>query len=121
MSYKLIIAGGRGYQSRAVHLRRLDALFGHRTDLEVVSGGCSGADMVGEVWAHRRGLKVTRMPAEWSSYGNAAGPIRNRKMAEYADALFYFPGSRGTLNMVREAQARGLPVWAAEDDAIDKL
>ena len=121
MSYKLIIAGGRGYRLRPIHQRRLEALFGHRTDLEIVSGGCSGADMAGEVWAHKRGLKVTRMPADWDTHGPAAGPIRNRKMAEYSDALFYFPGSRGTLSMVREAQALGLPIFAAEDNSIDHL
>ena len=121
MTYKLIIAGGRGYRMRPIHQRRLEALFGHRSDLEIVSGGCTGADMAGEVWAHKRGLKVTRMSAEWDTYGPSAGPIRNRKMAEYADALFYFPGSRGTLSMVREAQAKGIPVWAAEDEGIDQL
>jgi len=45
-------------------------------------------------------------------YGNAAGPIRNKQMAEYADALVavWDGKSRGTKNMIDTAISMGLDV-----------
>lgn len=31
--------------------------------------------------------KIKEFPADWDTHGRAAGPIRNRQMAEYADQL----------------------------------
>lgn len=54
---------------------------------EVVSGVAHGVDKLGERWAQAHKIPVKQFPAQWNKYGNAAGPIRNREMAEYADAL----------------------------------
>lgn len=74
---------------------------------EVVSGNAIGADKLGEQWAQANDIEIRFMPAtpqEWTKYGKAAGPIRNRRMAEYADAAIILwdgisPGSR---NMIDE-------------------
>ena len=52
------------------------------------------------------------MDAEWIKYGRAAGPRRNKQMAEYADALLaYWDGkSRGTKNMIELAKDKGLKI-----------
>jgi hypothetical protein len=59
--------------------------------------------------------KVMQMPADWKTHGRAAGPIRNRAMAEYADALIaiYRKGklTPGTRNMISEARKRGLKIY----------
>lgn len=79
---------------------------------EVVSGCANGADKLGEKWAFENGLPIKRFPADWDRNGKAAGPIRNRKMAEYADALIaiWDDMSPGTRNMIHEARKRGLKV-----------
>ena len=51
--------------------------------------------------------------ADWETHGRAAGPIRNRKMAENASALIalWDGASRGTKNMIETAQKKGLLVY----------
>lgn len=80
---------------------------------EVVSGCCRGVDRLGERWARRHGIPIQRFPADWQKHGKAAGPIRNRSMADYADALIaiWDGESRGTANMIEEAEKRGLKVF----------
>ena len=78
----------------------------------IVSGGCSGADLLGERYAKENGYSIDRYPAEWQKYGRKAGIMRNAVMADNADALIaYWDGiSRGTKNMIDEARKKGLAV-----------
>lgn len=75
---------------------------------EVVSGTAIGADRLGEKWAIANGIPIKEIPADWNRYGNAAGPMRNKVMAEYADAAIVVwdgksPGSRNMVeNMIRK-------------------
>jgi hypothetical protein len=79
---------------------------------EVVSGGAAGVDRYGEIWASFHAVPLTIFPADWKTHGKAAGPIRNMKMAEYADALIavWDGKSRGTKNMIDLANQEGLRV-----------
>jgi len=78
--------------------------------IEVVSGCAPGADKVGERYADLVGLPIKRFPADWKRYRNAAGPIRNQQMAEYADACIALPGGIGTQDMLSKAVRHGLMV-----------
>lgn len=71
---------------------------------EVVSGTARGADQLGEAWALKQNIPIKKMPADWDRYKKAAGPIRNREMAKYADmAIVLWDGSsRGAKNMIDE-------------------
>lgn len=114
---KLIIAGGRDYILDG-QIEDFDRFMQSIVDqlgavTEVVSGGEKGADSVGMDWASRKGIPVRVFAPDWNSHGRAAGPIRNRQMAEYADALVCFPGGRGTASMIREAQKLGLMIFKA--------
>jgi hypothetical protein len=109
---KLIIAGGRDYDITGVEYAELDALHHRHNIEEVVSGACpTGADACGEEWAKRNSIPVKRFPAQWKTDGKAAGPIRNRRMAEYADAVVLFPGGRGTQSMCNEAKRAGITIF----------
>lgn len=105
---KLIIAGGRNYHLTAEDFNWLDSI----PDItEVVSGGCKGADAGGEAWATLRKIPIKRFNADWVKHGKAAGPLRNRQMAQYADAVILFPGGRGTESMYREAISAQLRIY----------
>lgn len=105
---KLIIAGGRNYKFTKEDIEALNDI--QYVD-EVVSGGAPGADGCGERWATARGIPVRRFLADWKRYGRGAGPIRNREMAQYADAVVLFPGGRGTESMYQEAARAGIKIF----------
>jgi len=104
---KCIIAGGRSYQLTTVDYAKLDGL----EITEVVSGGCTGADSCGEEWAKIKGIPVKRFKPDWDKHGRNAGPIRNGRMASYADAAALFPGGRGTESMLAEAKRAGIVIY----------
>lgn len=111
--FKVIIAGCRDLEDYELVKAYADFKLSKIEDeIEIVSGTASGADALGERYAEEKGYRVKRFPADWNKCGRRAGPLRNRQMAEYADALLaYWDGkSKGTENMIQEAQARGLKV-----------
>jgi len=108
---KLIIAGGRSYVFTEADLKALHVLHDDLCITEVVSGGAAGADRGGEYFAIGIKVPVKRFLADWDKHGKAAGPIRNREMAEYANALFLLPGGRGTASMLTEARRAGILVY----------
>lgn len=59
-----------------------------------------------------RRVAYLNYPADWEKHGRAAGPIRNEKMLIVGtpDMVLAFPGGRGTADMIRKAEAAGLPV-----------
>ena len=67
-----------------------------------LSGGCEGADLLGERYAELHGYPIERHDAKWQLYGRAAGPLRNQKMAELADLVicFWDGKSTGTKHMI---------------------
>lgn len=108
---KTIIAGSRGIDSYyvvdfAIH----DSGF---NITEIVSGCARGVDQTAEKWAWYNDIPVKKFPADWDKHGKAAGPMRNREMAAYADALvaIWDGESRGTKNMIHEARKAGLDVY----------
>jgi len=108
---KVIIAGKRDcydYQSL------IEAIGDSKFNIsEVVSGGASGADSLGERFAEENGIPLKRFPADWDKHGFSAGPIRNQAMSLYADALIalWDGQSKGTGNMVKLAKLRGLKIY----------
>ena len=104
---KLVIAGSRSGSLSPSDLQFLDAIHAQHGVHEVVSGGAPGIDAAGEAWAASRSIPVVRFPADWRKHGRAAGPIRNRIMAQYATAVAVFPGGAGTHSMRREARRAG--------------
>lgn len=117
---KTIIAGCRDIpQQQAWWLvSRAIAASGWKDEItEVIHGAASGVDSAAHeicdgIWP------VTAMPADWKTHGRAAGPIRNRAMAEIADALIavWDGKSRGTKNMIETARELGLRVFVFRID-----
>lgn len=80
-----------------------------KEELEIVTGGCRGVDLLGERWAKENNIPIKRFDAEWKKYGRQAGPIRNRAMAKYGDFLVavWDGDSPGTLNMILNMKSFG--------------
>ena len=110
---KLIIAGSRTFTDYKKLCEVCDEKLQDQNEIEIVSGAYyKGADKLGEQYAKERKYKLTKFPADWKRFGRAAGPKRNQKMANYADALiaFWDGESKGTKHMFDLAKCRGLEV-----------
>ena len=110
---KLIIAGTRTLPQKVIlyiHEWWIDN--NKPTITEVVEGGAAGVDYCGYLWAKFNGIPVKEFEAEWKKHGKAAGPIRNRAMAEYADELLLIwdGKSRGSKNMKEEMEKLNKPI-----------
>lgn len=113
--YRVIIAGGREFGNYELLRERCDFFLQNKLNegqVIIVSGHASGADALGERYAHEHGLQCDIYPADWKTHGRAAGPRRNAQMAAVADALiaFWDGQSRGTKNMIDTAKSKGLKV-----------
>lgn len=111
--FKVIIAGTRTFDNYEALKAYADYKLGQiKEDIEIVSGGATGADALGERYAKEKGYTIKLFPADWNRYGRIAGPLRNKQMADYADALIVFwdGSSRGTKNMLEIAREQGLKI-----------
>jgi hypothetical protein len=108
---KTIIAGGRNFHDYEVVREAINE--SQIPISTVVSGGASGVDTLGERYAEEMNLPLNVYIPDWETHGRAAGPIRNRKMAENAEALIaiWDGQSRGTKNMIETATKLGLLVY----------
>jgi len=117
--YRVIIAGSRDFCDYEVLRDRCEdvlAITMAMGNVIIVSGHAKGVDQLGERFACENCLQSFVIPAEWEKYGRAAGPIRNKKMAEYADALiaFWDGKSNGTKSMIKLALAKGLKLYIVQ-------
>ena len=109
---KVIIAGSRDFSDFQLLYSKCEEILESQTDIEIVSGTARGADKLGEHYASLKGHSVAKFPADWDKHGKAAGYVRNKEMAEYADMLiaFWDGESRGTGHMINLATEKGLDV-----------
>jgi|APGre2960657404_1045060.scaffolds.fasta_scaffold07821_6 hypothetical protein len=79
---------------------------------ELVSGGATGIDKLGEQWARDNNINIKLFPADWDQYGKSAGPMRNAEMADYCDAaiILWDGKSKGTFNMIENIKKRKKPL-----------
>jgi hypothetical protein len=124
---KVIITGGRNWEGYLAADKIINVLEGlhHLSstldqDLQIVHGDCpTGADAIADRWCRRRDIFVHPVPAQWSTYGRAAGPVRNQEMADMGADMcvaFLMPDSRGTRDMIVKAEAAGILTFVIEWD-----
>lgn len=108
---RVIIAGSRSITSYATVCEAIKASGFDIT--KVVSGCARGVDQNGEEWAFNHKIPVKLFHAFWNEEGKQAGPRRNQRMAEYAEALIaIWDGlSPGTRDMIERANKHGLKVF----------
>jgi len=126
-----LVCGGRDYQRSPDFIQGMHSAIQHFGYKAVISGSRNppgltlpdihsafGVDDMAMAYARDYHLPARNFPADWDRFGNAAGPIRNKRMLDEGkpDMILAFPGGRGTRNMIEKGLAAGIPVhrWAAE-------
>lgn len=86
--------------------------------LVIIEGEAKGADFLARVWAKYNGVTFEAYPADWTTYGKAAGPIRNKQMLVEGKPnlviAFLSKGSIGTANMIKQSKDYGVEVKVIE-------
>jgi hypothetical protein len=110
----VVVTGGRDFTDREFVSEVLTCA----APTHLIHGCARGADTLCGNWAKRRGIPCIEVPANWKAHGKAAGPLRNGWMLDLNPiGLVAFPGGRGTADMIRQAQARGIKVYAPSYEA----
>lgn len=115
MTKRIVIAGCRNYSNYNLAKEFIETCISDmppQTKIIIISGGCKGADTLGERFAKENGYEIEKYPAQWNKYGRAAGPKRNRIMAEKCDLVicFWDGKSKGTKSMIDCARELDKPV-----------
>jgi hypothetical protein len=120
---KVIVAGSRNfYDYDVVEQAIKESGF---VITEIVSGRCRGVDSLGEDYANKYDIPVQPFIAKWNTFGLAAGPKRNKEMAEYVGStgglvLVWDGTSDGSNNMLFEAKRAGLSIYQKIVNVIHK-
>ena len=115
MEVYVVIAGCRSYtnyQEAKAFITSCLKEYEATACITILSGGCKGADLLGERWAGEMGFPVRRFLPDWKRYKKAAGPIRNKQMVEICHKVicFWDGKSRGTGSLIRYAVSLGKKV-----------
>lgn len=116
MVKRIVVAGCRDYEDYEDAKAYIDSCikdFKEKYTLVFLSGGCRGADRLGERFATENGFSIERFPADWRKYGKGAGLKRNWQMAKACDGVicFWDGNSRGTASMIRYAKEFHKTLW----------
>ena len=90
MIKKVVIAGCRYYDNYEQAKQFIDYCLSNirkENEIVIISGGASGADFLGEIYAKENSFKIEKYPADWNKNGRRAGPIRNEEMAKNCDGI----------------------------------
>jgi hypothetical protein len=113
---KIAFTGGRNYNNKERVYQLMNTLSAILKDYSVIVGDATGLDSLVVEYCKEHNIEHTVYYANWKKYKQAAGPIRNKEMAELNPfMLIAFPGGKGTANMVSECQKRNITVYFAPE------
>ena len=117
---KILVTGSRDLNDETVVYEALGGIDGwfHNEEITLIHGGARGADSLAADVAGDFGwnVKPPYLP-DWTMYGKAAGPIRNREMLDLENpdlVLAFWNGTvehSGTLDMIKRANSKGKLVF----------
>jgi hypothetical protein len=109
---KVLVTGDRTWSAKHIIMQVLQEM----KPKILIQGGAKGADLLASECAKQLRITVINYIADWSQYGRAAGPLRNRAMIDEnkPELVLAFHDnlekSKGTRNMIMLANNRGTPV-----------
>jgi len=108
--FRVIVTGARDFDNVLMVVSALNDMYTQYGKFQLVHGGCpTGADKIADDWYWKHGWRTycyaepQVYEARWDIEGNAAGPLRNRRMVNGgAEMGLAFPlgDSRGTYDCV---------------------
>lgn len=124
---RILVTGSRDLSSKAIVADAFREAIGRHygfplpvpfdwSSVTIRHGKARGADTLAHRIAQEWGMRTQFIDADWATFGNAAGPIRNSRLVALepvADECLAFParGSRGTYDCMKKASAAGIPVF----------
>lgn len=80
---------------------------------EIISGGADGPDKVAIEMAKEHNIKCSIFLPDWTSWGRAAGPIRNKEMVDKAEIVIAYwdgesAGTRSTIQITDKQDKLGM-------------
>jgi len=113
---RVLVCGGRDYNDYYQLMSVMDTVHKMVNIGFLGHGAARGADSLADTWAATRLIPRMAYKAECGRYGDAAGPIRNRRMFKdfqphYAVA---FPGGTGTADMISILKEAGVSTLIVE-------
>ena len=108
---KVLVTGSRNWTDEDATRQELEKLDPYK-DI-VIHGGCRGADMIADRIAKSLGVHTARVDALWNWYPHTAGPVQNSIMLDLEPdniLAFPLPGSKGTLDMLKQAKQINVPI-----------
>lgn len=117
---RIIVAGTRTFSDYELLRNKLDDFISElkqkhpNKQIVIITGAAKGADQLGSFYARSHNIPIKEFPADWTTYGKAAGPIRNKQMLDYAlheipELIVFWDGkSRGTKSMMNIAKSHNV-------------
>lgn len=121
MTVRILVTGSREFSDEDLLYDTLSEIYEELEDSEVIviHGAARGADSFAGRWAHmmQEEFRVfeEKHPADWDSFGKAAGGLRNQAMIDLgADIVVAFRKADakniGTNDCIRRATSAGIEV-----------
>lgn len=119
----VLVCGGRDFTDKEYLFLKLDEFVKtlKGKDVIVIHGNAKGADSLAAEWALERMQAIVSYPADWDSYGKAAGAIRNQKMLDEGqpDVVIAFAGGKGTADMIERTKKAKIPYITFDQRGFD--
>lgn len=117
---KVLVCGSRNFNDMGLLTRVLDNIRRDTSIEEILEGEARGADSLAREYGQLQQIPVRKFPADWGKHGKAAGTIRNTQMLVEGKpdlvVAFLAKDSKGTKNMIEQAQKANVPVRIVEID-----
>lgn len=111
---RVLVCGSRHFNDYELLKETLDA----HSITSIIHGAARGADTLAGRYGKEMGKPTSEFPVEWEKLGRSAGPVRNWRMLQEGlpelVIAFRGPNSRGTQNMINQAEKAGVRVIVVE-------
>jgi hypothetical protein len=110
---KLIISGLRSCQRKDTVFAEINKYVAEIGSVEeIIAGGSTGVDTYAHEYAQTMNIKFKEFAPNWQDDLNAAGMVRDTRMAEYGTHLLVLSNgiSKESKNLINQAKKNGLQV-----------